>query len=160
MKFEKFLKFCGARGTIVETTEGQFLKLANVYAKIPLGVNVLSTLIMEAPDYIETIIDDFQNGELTRAELTAAELPEPDSSPSKIRRIWSNELNGKIWVDNKVFGFIEKSDHAYTFTEDQDDEREQDALVITTGYGETEYISAIILADKFYFDKLTKKENE
>ena len=160
MKFEKFLKFCGSRGTIVETTEGQFLKLANVYAKIPLGVNVLSALIMEAPDYIETIIDDFQNGELTRAELTAAELPEPDSSPSKIRRIWTNELNGKIWVDNKVFGFIERSDHAYTFTEDQDDEREQDALVITTGYGESEYISAIILSDQFYFDKLTKKENE
>lgn len=159
MKFEKFLKNCGARGTIVETTEGQFLKLANVYAKIPLGVNVLSALIMEAPDYIETIFDDFQHGELTRAQLTAAELPEPDSSPSKIRRIWTNELNGKIWVDNKVFGFIEKSDRAYTFTEDQDDEREQDALVITTGYGETEYISAIILGDQFYFDKLTKKEN-
>lgn len=160
MKFEKFLKNCGARGTIVETTEGQFLKLANVFVKIPLGVNVLSALVMDSPDYIDNIFDDFDNGDLPKAELTAAILPEPDASPSKVLRIWSNEDKGTVSVDNKTFGIIERSDHAYTFSEDQDDAADQDALVITTGYGSEEYVSAIILNEQFYYDKLTEKENK
>lgn len=158
MKFEKFLKNCGARGTIVETTEGQFLKLANVFVKIPLGVNVLSALVMGAPDYIDSIFDDFDDGDLPKAELTAAILPEPDASPSKVRRIWSNEDKGAVSIDNKTFAIIERSDHAYTFSEDQDDEAAQDALVITTGYGSEEYISAIILDEQYYYNKLTEKE--
>ena len=158
MKFEKFLKNCGARGTIVETSEGQFLKLANVLVKIPLGVNVLSALVMDAPDYIDNIFDYFYNGDLSRAELTAAMLPEPDASPSKVRRIWSNQLKGAVSVDNKTFGIIERSDHAYTFSENQDDEAPQDALVITTGYGSEEYVSAIILDEQYYYNKLTEKE--
>lgn len=159
MKFEKFLKFCGTRGTIVSTPDGQFLKLSNAFVKIPSGVNVIASLSMDAPEYIENIFDDFENSDLCKAELTAAELPEPDSSPSKLRRIWSNEFNGKLSVCNKIFGFIERTDHAYTFTEDQDDERIQDALVITSGYGPEEYISAIILDDDFYYKKITEKGN-
>lgn len=159
MKFEKFLKNCGARGTIVDTTEGQFLKLANVFVRIPDGVNVLSALRINAPDYIEVIFDDFENGDLSRAELTGAELPEPDASPSKVLRIWSNDLNGSIKVDNKTFGVIEKSDHAYTFSDSGDDEAPQEALVITTGYGAEEFISAVILDKQFYYNLLTEKEN-
>ena len=158
MKFEKFLKNCGARGTIVDTTEGQFLKFANVFVRIPDGVNVLSALRINAPDYIEVIFDDFENGDLSRAELTAAELPEPDASPSKVLRIWSNDLNGTIKVDNKIFAIIEKSDHAYTFSDSGDDEAPQEALVITTGYGAEEYVSAIILDKEYYYNLLTEKE--
>ena len=57
MKFEKFLKNCGARGTVITTkSDGKFLKLANVLLAIPDGVNVLSNGAVIAPDYIEDIL--------------------------------------------------------------------------------------------------------
>lgn len=159
MKFEKFLKHCGARGSIVETTEGQFLKLGGVFLKIPQGVNVLGSLVIEAPEYIDKIFDDFDDEELCPADLTGAGLPAPDAAPSKLQRIYTNEENGTISISNKYFGMIERSDHAYTFTEELGDdaaEGKQDALVITTGYGDTEYISGIILDDDFYYNTLMK----
>ena len=163
MKFEKFLKNCGARGTVVSTeSNGQFLKLGAVILAIPAGVNVLSISTAEAPDYIETIFEDFANNALIPAELTGAELPTPDASPSKIKRIFENEDGGKIAIDNKTFGIIERSDHAYTFTEKQDDdfsEGPQDALVITSSFGYQETITGIILDEQYYYDKLTNKED-
>ena len=67
MKFEKFLKFCGTRGTIVDTPDGQFLKLSNAFVKIPSGVNVIASLSMDAPEYIENIFDDFENSDLCKS---------------------------------------------------------------------------------------------
>lgn len=164
MKFEKFLKNCGARGTVVSTEcNGQFLKLGAVMLAIPAGVNVLSTTSVQAPQYIEDIFTDYDNHDVIPAELTGAELPTPDASPSKIKRIFENEDGGKIEIDNKTFGIIERSDHAYTFTEKQDDdfsEGAQDALVITSGYGAEEQLVGIILDEQYYFDKLTNKNKE
>lgn len=164
MKFEKFLKNCGARGTVVSTEcNGQFLKLGAVMLAIPAGVNVLSTSTAQAPQYIEDIFTDFDDENLMPAELTDAELPTPDASPSKIKRVFENSAGGKIAIDNKTFGIIERSDHAYTFTEKQDDESRagaQDALLITSGYGDQETITGIILDEQYYFDKLTNKEDK
>ena len=158
MKFEKFLKYCGVRGTIVNTSEGQFLKLANVFFKIPVGVNVLSAVTTDAPEFIENIFDDFDDEMLYKAELTAAELEAPDAGPSAIRRVWTNSEKGYIKIANKIFGMIERSDHAYTFSESQNAEDEQDALVITTGYGNDEAVSAIILDTQYYYNSITNKE--
>lgn len=62
MKFEKFLKHCGARGSVVETIEGKFLKFAEAFFKIPEGVNVLSAVTIPEPDYLVYIFDDFREG--------------------------------------------------------------------------------------------------
>lgn len=163
MKFEKFLKNCGARGTVVNTTGGQFLKLGAVMLAIPAGVNVLSMNEIKAPEYIENVFTDFDYDNLTPAELTGAQLPTPDASPSKIQRIFTNEEGGTIAIDNKTFGIIERADHLYTFTESEDDDSvkdDQDALVITTGYGDDEQITGIILDELYYYNKLTNKEDK
>lgn len=163
MKFEKFLKNCGARGTVVNTPGGQFLKLGAVMLAIPAGVNVLSTTTAEAPQYIEDIFTDFDDENLRAAELTGAQLPTPDASPSKVERIFTNNEGGTISIDNKTFGIIERADHLYTFAENQDDDagaEDQDALVITTGYGVEEHITGIILDEMYYYDKLTNKEEK
>lgn len=163
MKFEKFLKHCGARGSVVETIEGKFLKFAESFFKIPEGVNVLSAVTIPEPDYLVYIFDDFREGDLCKAELTGAELPTPDASPSSLHRIFSNEYGGSIPIPNKLFGFIEKSDHVYTFVENADTEgleNTQQALVITSGYGDEEYICGVILERNFYFDTITESENK
>lgn len=165
MKFEKFLKNCGARGTVVNAinSEYPFLKLGAVFLLIPPGVNVLSATEINAPEYVENVFEDFENVDLIPAELTGAELPTPDASPSKIKRIFTNQHGGTISVDNKTFGIIERSDHAYTFTESQKDGAEtgtQDALVITSGYGDAEEITGIIFSEQYYFDKVTNKKKE
>lgn len=161
MKFEKFLKNCEARGSIVNTPDGQFLKLGAVMLAIPQGVNVLALSTVDAPEYVENVFSDFDDSALISAELTGAQLPAPDASPSKIERIFTNVEGGTIAIDNKTFGVIERGDHVYTFTEDQDDEAgagDQDALVVTTGYGDDEHITGIIFDEKYYYDKVTNKE--
>lgn len=161
MKFEKFLKNCGARGSIVNTERnGQFLKLGGVLLAIPEGVNVLSINEMNAPEYIENIFRDFEDGYLYKAELHDAQLPAPDASPSKIERVFANEDFGTIAIDNKTFGIIERSDRLYTYAEAEDGEPEkgdQDALVVTNGFGDEERVVAIILDVQYYYDKITKK---
>lgn len=161
MKFEKFLKNCGARGTVITTEcDGQFLKLGPVMLAIPAGVNVLSSTSAQAPQYIENILVDFDDGYLGAAELTDAKLPLPDASPSKIKRIFSNSSGGTIEIDNKTFAVIERSDHVYTYTEEHSDSETQSALVVSSGFGEEETISAIILDEQYYYNKLTNKEDK
>lgn len=161
MKFEKFLKNCGARGSVMRTKDaGQFLKLGPVMLAIPQGVNVLSMNEIKAPEYIENVFTDFDYNNLTPAELTKAQLPTPDASPSKIQRVFTNKEGGTIAIDNKTFGIIERSDHVYTFTENEDDESaegNQDALVITTGYGDAETLTGIVFDEQYYYNKVTNK---
>lgn len=160
MKFEKFLKNCGARGSVVNTPGGQFLKLGAVMLAIPAGLNVLSTTTTEAPQYIGDIFSDFDDEFLIKAELSGAQLPTPDASPSKIQRIFTNEQGGTIAIDNKTFSIIERADRIYTFRENEDGAADnQDALVITTGYGDDEQITGIILDEQYYYNKLTNKED-
>ena len=164
MKFEKFLKNCGARGSVINTKcNGQFLKLGTVMLVIPVGVNVLSVNEVDAPEYIENVFIDFEDDNLRAAELTGAQLPTPDASPSKIQRIFTNNEGGTISIDNKTFGIIERADHLYTFAENQDDEAgagDQDALVITAGFGDDEHIIGIVFDELFYYDKVTNKNKE
>lgn len=160
MKFEKFLKMCGARGSVLETTEGKFLKLANVLVSIPDGVNVLATSWTKAPDYIETIFTKFYDGDTFTAELTDAKLPTPDASPSKVERIFSNHFGGAMKVDNKTFGIIERADRVFTYNENDESDDEQNALVVVSGYGDEEQVVGLILDAQYYFDKLTNKEEK
>ena len=159
MKFEKFLKNCGARGTVITTkSDGKFLKLANVLLAIPDGVNVLSNGAVIAPDYIEDILTAFWDGDTFTAELTDAKLPTPDASPSKVERVFSNGFGGQITVDNKTFGIIERSDRVFTYEDDGESSCDQNALVVVSGYGDNEYISGVLLATQYYNDKVTNKQ--
>lgn len=159
MKFEKFLKNCGARGTVITTkSDGKFLKLANVMLAIPDGVNVLSATTTPAPEYVKDILSAFYEGDTFTAELTDAKLPTPDASPSKIERIFTNGFGGGITVDNKTFGIIERSDRLFTFEDDGVSDGDQDALVVVSGYGDAEQVTGILLATQYYFDNLTNKQ--
>lgn len=165
MKFEKFLKSVGTRGTIVDGGEkfGKFLKLANVMLKIPDGVNIIAPLECKMTVWQSEPIVDFIEGFGVEAPLTGATLPTPDASPSSIRRIFGDVENGKIAIDNKTFGIIERSDHVYSFIHDDDfsvnvDEFAVYALVVTTGYGDDEEIAGVIFDELYYHNRLLEKE--
>lgn len=161
MKFEKFLKNAGIRGTVLDSTEfGKFLLCGNVMLRIPDGVNIVSAFANRMPDAYEDVMRDAMNGTSLDAELTGAELPSPDATPSSIQRIFSDKYGGKISIDNKTFGMIERSDKVQIVREDFQDENfnDVDALVISSGFGDDREITGVIF-DVTFFDKLHNEED-
>lgn len=158
MKFEKFVKNCGARGTVVKMSDdSRFLMCGYTMVRIPEGVTVLSAAEITAPNYIEDVVDDFVDDVLLPAELRDAKLPCPDAKPSEIERIFANIEGGDIAIDNKTFGYIERADRLYTFSESADEEGTQDALVITNGY-EDESIVGIVFNSQYIIECINKEE--
>ena len=160
MKFEKFLKNVGTRGIIVNSTKyGKFLLFGNVMLRIPDGVNIMASFTKIMPEWQETIFRDFRDGYITEAELTDAALPTPDATPSQIKRIFEDAYDGRIAIDNKTFGVIERSDRTYIYPEDYEDNNNANvsALLVTTGHGDDETITGIVF-DEHYYTEMMEKE--
>ena len=149
MKFEKFLKVCGSRGTVVKMSDkSKFLLFGLTMVRIPEGVNVLSASEIECPSQVEDIFNEYEDDKLFKAELNDAKLHYPAAKPSELERIFANADGGDISITNKAFGIIEKCDKTYTYQEDEEADVSQDALVITYGYDD-ERIVGIVFADDF-----------
>ena len=161
MKFEKFLKNVGTRGTIVNCGScGQWLKLANVMLKIPTGVNVIAPLERMVFDYEAAVINRYNDGYCIEANLVKAELINPSDSPSMLRRVFADDDGGRIDIDNKTFGIIERYDRVFTDAEENNDEWNVVSLVVTEGFGDDEHIVGIIFDEQYYHNKLIEKENK
>lgn len=157
MKFEKFLKMTAGKGVIVEYADGEkWLLFDGVLVKIPDGMNVIAALRMDEPQFVKHIFDEYDDENISTAELTNAILPEPDAPASKIVRIWKDADGGEIGIENKYFGIIEKYNSIMTVYDNEYDPDTPAALLILTGYGDNEEIEGIIF-DKDY---LTIKINE
>lgn len=154
MKFEKFLKMTAGRGIITHCKEGLFLLFDDVLMRIPDGVNIIEGLKMYAPNFIEHIFEEYDDENISTAELTDATLPTPDASASKVIRIFTDSDGGKIGVINKYFGIIEKDDSVYTVYDDEYNPDEPAALLILTGYGDDEEIAGIIIDDDYFAAKI------
>lgn len=139
MKFEKFLKNVGVRGTVLYSTEfGKFLQCGNVMLRIPDGANIVSAFAHRMPDAYEDVMRDAMDGAVLDAELTGAELPSPDATPSSIQRIFFRQVRRKDFQDENC--------------------NDVDALVISSGFGDDREITGVIF-DVTFFDKLHSEED-
>lgn len=147
MKFEKFLKMAGVHGVIVNAEDyGKFLAFANAMIHIPEGVNVVTAFERNAKDWEKAVLSNYYREDSYTADLTAATLPTPDAKPSQIQRIFSDQDGGKIAIDNKFFGIIERMDGVRMTFDENDDPT---ALIITEGYGADEMLAGVIFAEEY-----------
>lgn len=161
MKFEKFVKLAGIRGTVLTSEKfGKFLQCGMVMVRIPEGTNIVAAFARKMPEWYEEILNDVEDDCTYRAELTGAELPTPDASPTQILRIFTDSCGGRVAIDNKTFAIIEKSDKVFicpdTYTED--DNESAAALAVCHGFGDDEEIAGIVFSEN-YFRKMNEKEN-
>jgi hypothetical protein len=151
MKFEKFLKNAGMCGAIVDCQQyGKFLCMGTVMMRIPDGANVLAAFKRRMKTFEFDIFKAYEDGESYTAELTGATLPTPDAKSSQIERIFSDQDGGKIAIDNKTFGLIERMDGVRMVFDDE----EPAALVITEGYGDDEIIAGVIFSEEYYMNTM------
>ena len=116
MKFEKFLKSCGAYGRVYERRNGdKWLICEGVGMKIPTGVMSLLG-VGEVSDSIKTIeaiigSDTDDKVILSRATISA------DGKASDIVRVFSTQLADEVGISNANFGLLEKSDMNLAYLE-------------------------------------------
>lgn len=158
MKFEKFLKMTGGRGVFVDRGDGRNLLLFDgVIMNVPDGMNVIAALSMGGKAFIDHVFDEYNDENISTADLTGAVLPTPDASASKVVRVFTDADGGEIGIQNKYFGLIEKSDDVYTVYDEEYSENPA-ALLILTGYGDNEEIAGIIFDDDYFAARIHEKE--
>lgn len=161
MKFEKFVKLAGIRGTVLTSEKfGKFLQCGMVMVRIPEGANVVASFARKMPEWYEEILNDVEEDCTYKAELTGAELPTPDASPTQILRIFTDSRSGRVAIDNKTFAIIEKSDKVFICpdTYEDDDSKSAAALAVCYGFGDDAEIAGIVFSEN-YFRKMNEKEN-
>lgn len=159
MKFEKFVKLAGIRGTVLTSEKfGKFLQCGIVMVRIPEGTNIVAAFARKMPEWYEEILNDVEDDCVYRAELTGAELPTPDASPAQILRIFTDSCGGQVAIDNKTFAIIEKSDKVFICPDTYDDSKSAAALAICHGFGDDAEIAGIVFSEN-YFRKMNEKEN-
>lgn len=110
MKFEKFLKGCGAYGQILDRDNGdRWLICAGVGMKIPVGVTSLlgsGEVSEKVKNLVEGLIkaDTYDKVHLTRATVSA------DGKASDIVRVFGDDLYIEVGIRNADFGLLEKAD--------------------------------------------------
>lgn len=159
MKFEKFVKLAGIRGTVLTSEKfGKFLQCGMVMVRIPEGANVVASFARKMPEWYEEILNDVEDDCTYKAELTGAELPAPDASPAQILRIFMDSCGGQVAIDNKTFAIIEKSDKVFICPDTCDDSKRAAALAICYGFGDDAEIAGIVFSEN-YFRKMNEKES-
>ena len=159
MKFEKFVKLAGIRGTVLTSEKfGKFLQCGMVMVRIPEGANVVASFARKMPEWYEEILNDVEDDCTYKAELTGAELPAPDASPAQILRIFTDSCGGQVAIDNKAFAIIEKSDKVFICPDTCDDSKSAAALAVCYGFGDNAEIAGIVFSEN-YFRKMNEKEN-
>lgn len=159
MKFEKFVKLAGIRGTVLTSEKfGKFLQCGMVMVRIPEGTNIVAAFARKMPEWYEEILNDVEDDCTYKAELTGAELPTPDASPAQILRIFTDSCGGQFAIDNKTFAIIEKSDKVFICPDTYDDSKSAAALAVCYGFGDDTEIAGIVFNEN-YFRKMNKKEN-
>lgn len=159
MKFEKFLKMTAGKAVIVDRGGGEkWLLFDGVLMRIPYGVNIIAPLRMDEPQFITRIFDEYDDENISTAELTGTELDPPDASASKVIRIFTDSDGGEIGVTNKYFGIIERDNDVVTVYDDDYSTDKPSALLILTGYGDNEEIAGIIFNDDYFAAKIHEKE--
>lgn len=159
MKFEKFLKMTAGHGVIVDREDGgKWLLFDGVLMRIPEGVNIIAALRMDEPQFISDIFEEYDNENISDAELTNAILPTPDASASKIIRVFNDGDGGEIGIANKYFGIIEKSNVLVTVYDEDYNPDSPAALVALTGYGDNEKIEGMIFDDEYFRDKINERK--
>lgn len=158
MKFEKFVKLAGIRGTVLTSEKfGKFLQCGMVMVRIPEGANVVAAFARKMPEWYEEILNDVEDDCTYKAELTGAELPTPDASPTQILRIFTDSCGGRVAIDSKTFAIIEKSDKVFICPDTYDDSKSAAALAICYGFGDDAEIAGIVFSED-YFKKMNEKE--
>lgn len=158
MKFEKFLKMTAGRGVLIDRSDGaNWLLFDGVIMRIPDGMNVIAPLTMGDREFINHVFSEYNHENISTADLTDAELPTPDASASKVIRIFTDADGGKIGIQNKYFGLIEKSDDVYTVYDEEYSDTPA-ALLILTGYGDNEEIAGMIFDDDYFSAIIHEKE--
>lgn len=161
MKFEKFVKLVGSRGIVLTSEKfGKFLQSGMVMVRIPEGANVVAAIARKMPEWYEEILNDVEDDCTYKAELTGAELPTPDASPTQILRIFTDSCGGRVAIDNKTFAIIEKSDKVFICpdTYEDGDGKRAAALAVCYGFGDDAEIAGIVFSEN-YFRKMNEKEN-
>lgn len=159
MKFEKFVKLAGIRGTVLTSEKfGKFLQCGMVMVRIPEGANVVASFARKMPEWYEEILNDVEDDCTYKAELTGAELPAPDASPAQILRIFTDSCGGQVAIDNKTFAIIEKSDKVFICPDTYDDSKRAAALAVCYGFGDDAEIAGIVFSEN-YFRKMNEKES-
>ena len=161
MKFEKFVKLAGIRGTVLTSEKfGKFLQCGIVMVRIPEGTNIVASFARKMPEWYEEILNDVEDDCTYKAELTGAELPTPDASPTQILRIFTDSCGGRVAIDNKTFAIIEKSDNVFICpdTYEDGDGKRAAALAVCYGFGDDAEIAGIVFSEN-YFRKMNEKES-
>lgn len=131
MKFDNFCKFAGSDGVILVAPNGKkWLCYGKTGMLIPENKNVCGN-VANMPDYLTELIYE---AEYEACELTSAFVPNPDSKPSELMRMFTG-MHNTIDISNKAFGFIEKKDSTYIATY-EDEETSYTALLVTDDYNE------------------------
>lgn len=120
-------------------------------------MNVIAPLTMGDREFINHVFSEYNHENISTADLTDAELPTPDASASKVIRIFTDADGGKIGIQNKYFGLIEKSDDVYTVYDEEYSDTPA-ALLILTGYGDNEEIAGMIFDDDYFSAIIHEKE--
>lgn len=158
MKFEKFLKMTAGRGVIVDRGDGEkWLLFDGVLMRIPDAMNIIAALTMNDKPFIYHIFNEYDDENISTADLTGAVLPTPDASASKIVRIFTDSDGGEIGVQNKYFGLIERGDDVVTVYDDDYNDKPA-ALLILTGYGDNEEIAGIIFDYEYFAARIHERE--
>lgn len=158
MKFEKFLKMAAGRGILIDRGDGlNWLLFDGVIMKIPDDMNVIAPLTMGGKSFIDHVFDEYNDENISTAELTGAVLPTPDASASKIVRIFTDADGGEIGIQNKYFGLIERGDDIVTVYDDDYNDKPA-ALLILTGYGDNEEIAGIIFDYEYFATRIHERE--
>lgn len=121
MKFEKFLKSCGAHGQIVKRDNGdKWLVCGGVGMKVPAGVvNLLGA--GEVGEKTREIVEAIVTADTDeKIQLTEATLP-ADGKASDIVRVFSDGYN-RVRIRNADFGLLERSDVVLAYLEIEDDD--------------------------------------
>lgn len=159
MKFEKFLKMTAGRGVIVDRGDGEkWLLFDGVLMRIPDAMNIIAALTMNDKPFINHIFNEYDDENISTADLTDAALPTPDATASKVVRIFTDADGGKIGVQNKYFGLIERGDDVVTIYDEDYDPDSPAALLILTGYGDNEEIAGIIFDSDYFSEKIHERE--
>lgn len=158
MKFEKFLKMTAGRGILIDRGDGlNWLLFDGVMMKIPDGMNVIAPLTMGGKSFIDHVFDEYNDENVSTANLTGAVLPTPDATASKVVRIFTDDDGGNIGITNKYFGLIERGDDVVTVYDD-DYPDSPAALLILTGYGDNEEIAGMIFDTEYFSEKIHERE--
>lgn len=124
MKFEKFLKGCGAYGRILTRENGdKWLVYGGVGMRVPVGVvNLLGAgdVGEKVKKIVEALIKADTDDKVTLTRATV----EKDGKASDIVRVFGDGLDIEIGIHNADFGLLEKTDVNLSEVEIEDSEDE------------------------------------